>query len=226
MERNNDFLKYVPIFSDLGEDQLDKIAKLGTYRKFKNNSVILFEHEDCVGLFIISKGKVKVSCYVDNREVILAILNGSDIFGEMSVLDGYSHSATVTTLEDSEIFLIKRDDFIELLKSNHFIVKSMLQELTRRLRIADIKIKALSLKDAEGKIATVLIQLADEIGKINSGKVEIKKLPYQHDLANMAGTSRETISRILNTFAKKGIVEQKGSRLRILDYEKFKEAYN
>src|ERR1035438_3768966 len=226
MEKNNEFLKYVPIFLDLGEAQLDKISKLGSYRKFKHDSVILFELEESVGLFIISTGKVKVSCYSDDsREVILAILNESDIFGEMSVLDGYSRSATVTAIEDSELFLINRDDFLELLKSNNDVVKSMLQELTRRLRVADMKIKALSMKDSEGKIATVLIQLADEIGKITHGKLEIKKLPYQHDLANMAGTSRETISRTLNTLAKKGFIEQKGSRLRILNYEKFKEAY-
>ena len=226
MERNNEFLKYVPIFSDLGEDQLDKIARVGVYRTFKKDSVILFEHEDGAGLFIIAKGKVKVSRFSDDgREVILAVLHESDIFGEMSILDGYSRSATVSAIEDSEVFLIKRDDFLELLKSQHDVVISMLQELTRRLRAADMKIKALSMKDAEGKIATVLNQLADEIGKIKHGQVEIEKLPYQHDIANMAGTSRETISRTLHTFAKKGFVELDGSGLRILNYEKFKEAY-
>jgi CRP/FNR family cyclic AMP-dependent transcriptional regulator len=226
METNNEFLKYVSIFKDLGETQLDKIAERGSYHKYKNHSVILFEYEDSAGIFIIAKGKVKVSCYSeDNKEVILDTLNESDIFGEMSVLDGYSNSATVTATEDSEIFLINKADFLELLKSNHDIVKSMLKELTRRLRAADMKINALSSKNAEGKIATVLVQLADKIGKINYGKAEIEKLPYQRELANMAGTSRETMSRILHSFAKKGFVELKGSGLRILNYEKFKEAY-
>jgi CRP-like cAMP-binding protein len=226
MERKNEFLKYVPIFTDLGEDQLDKIARMGSHQKYKKDAVILFEHEDSAGLFIIAKGKVKVSRYSDDsREVILAILSESDIFGEMSILDGYSRSATVTSIVDSEIFLLKRDDFLQLLKSNHDIVTSMLQELTRRLRVADMKIKALSMKDSEGKIAAVLIQLADEIGKIAFGKAEIEKLPYQHDLANMAGTSRETISRTLHTFAKKGFVELDGAGLRILNYSKFKEDF-
>ena len=223
MERNNEFLKYVPIFSELAEDQLDEIAKVGIYRSFKKDSVILFEHEDGAALFIIAKGKVKVSRYSDDgREVILAILHESDLFGEMSLLDGFSRSATVSAMEDSEVFLIKRDDFLELLKTQHDVVISLLTELTQRLRAADMKIKALSMKDAEGKIATVLIQLADEIGKIKQGHVEIEKLPYQHDIANMAGTSRETISRTLHTFAKKGFVELEGSGLRILNYQKFK----
>ena len=98
-----------------------------------------------------------------------------------------------------------------------------LQELTKRLRATDVKIKALSLKDAEGKVATVILQIADDMGKIKQGKVEIEKLPLQQDLANMAGTSRETISRTLHSFAKKGLIELDGSKLRILDYEKFKE---
>jgi CRP-like cAMP-binding protein len=226
MEKNNEFLKYVQIFLDLGEDQLDKIGKMGSLQRFRNDSVILFEREESEGLFIIAKGKVKVSRYSeDNREVILAILNESDIFGEMSILDGYSRSATVTAIEDSEIFLIKKVDFLKILKNNHEVAVAMLQELTKKLRIADIKINALTMKDSEGKIATVLIQLADEIGKITHGNVEIEKLPYQYTLANMAGTSRETISRTLHTFAKKGLVEMDGPGLRIMDYEKFKESY-
>jgi CRP-like cAMP-binding protein len=88
-----------------------------------------------------------------------------------------------------------------------------------------MKIKALSLKDAEGKVATVLLQIADEIGKIKQGIVEIEDLPYQQELANMAGTSRETISRTLHSFAKKGMIELEGSKVKILNYEKFKELY-
>jgi CRP-like cAMP-binding protein len=89
-----------------------------------------------------------------------------------------------------------------------------------------MKIKSLSLKDAEGKVATVILQIADDIGKIKHGKVEIEKLPLQQDLANMAGTSRETISRTLHSFAKKGLVEMDGNKLIITDYEKFKELFD
>jgi CRP-like cAMP-binding protein len=88
-----------------------------------------------------------------------------------------------------------------------------------------MKIKSLSLKDAEGKVATVLLQLADDIGVIKQGIVEIEKLPLQQDLANMAGTSRETISRTLHSFAKKGLVELDGSKLKIMNYEQFKELF-
>jgi CRP-like cAMP-binding protein len=136
-----------------------------------------------------------------------------------------TRSATVTAIEDSELFLIQRSDFLNLLHEYPETSVALLQELTKRLRSADAKIKALSLKDAEGKVATVILQLADDIGKIKHGRVEIEKLPLQQDLANMAGTSRETISRTLHSFAKKKLVELEGSKLSIVDYEKFKEKF-
>jgi CRP/FNR family cyclic AMP-dependent transcriptional regulator len=227
MERNYDFLKNVPIFSDLSSDQLDEIGRVGLYRTYKKESIVLFENEEGAALFIIAKGAVKISRFGnDSKEVIFAVLHESDIFGEMSLLDEDERSATVTAIEDSQIFSIKRDDFLELLKKNHEVVVALLKVLSQRLRSADMKIKALSMHDAEGKIAAVLIQLADDLGIIKEGKVKIERLPFQHEIANMAGTSRETISRTLHTFAKKGYVELEGSGLKILNYEKFKETFH
>lgn len=227
MVETNEFLKYVPIFSELDESAFEKIAQIGSRKVFKRDAIVLHEHETGSALFIIIEGKVKISRLSDDgKEVILTILSDSDFFGEMAILDGLTRSANVTAMEDSELFLIQRSDFIDLLKNHPEVSIALLQELTQRLRAADMKIKSLSLKDAEGKVATVIMQLADDVGKIKQGVVEIEKLPFQHDLANMAGTSRETISRTLHSFAKKGLVELDGSKLRILNYEKFKELFS
>ena len=224
--QTTDFLQYVPIFSELPPETIGKVAEAGSRKVYTKDSVILMEEEVGSALFVIVSGKVKVArTSTDGREVILSILTESDFFGEMAILDGLTRSATVIALEDSELFIIQRNQFLELLKSFPEISIALLQELTKRLRAADMKIKSLSLKDAEGKVATVILQLADDIGKIKQGIVEIEKLPLQQDLANMAGTSRETISRTLHSFAKKGLVELEGAKLRILNYEKFKETY-
>lgn len=226
MVDNNDFLKYVPIFSELNDATIEQISKIGIRKTFKKDSVVLFEHETGSALFVIVEGKVKISRVSDDgREVILTILNDSDFFGEMAILDGLSRSANVTAMEDSELYIIQRNDFIGLLQTHPEISIALLKELTQRMRGADLKIKSLSLKDAEGKVATVILQLADDIGKIKNGTVEIEKLPLQHDLANMAGTSRETISRTLHSLVKKELIDLKGSKLRILNYEKFKELF-
>lgn len=226
---NVDFLRSVPIFSELDDETLEKLSNLGMVKSFIKDSIILSEEEAGSALFVIVSGKVKISRVSNDdkdKEVILAILNPSDFFGEMALLDGLSRSATVTAMEDAKVFIIQRNDFLNLLTEHPEVSVALLQELTKRLREAGMKIKALSLKDAEGKVATVLLQLADDIGKIKQGVVELDKLPFQHELANMAGTSRETISRTLHSFAKKGLVELDGSKLRILNYEKFKELYS
>ncbi len=227
MSDKTNFLKNIPIFSDLEENSLNQILDLGSLKMYAKDEIILNEDEAGTALFVIVKGKVKISrSSKDGKEVILTIMNESDFFGEMAILDGFSRSATVTALEESKLFIVQRNDFLNLLKNHTEVSIALLQELTQRLRAAGMKIKALSLKDAEGKVASVILQLAEEIGKIKQGVVEIEKLPYQHELANMAGTSRETISRTLHTFAKKGLVELDGTHLRILDYEKFREIYN
>ena len=114
---------------------------------------------------------------------------------------------------------------LKFLKEHPEISIALMQELSKRLRTADMQIKSLSLKDAEGKVATVIVQLANDHGRIRQGAVEIEKLPLQQDLANMAGTSRETISRTLHSFAKKGLIELEGSKLRIYQFDKFKSTY-
>lgn len=227
--KNIEFLTSVPIFSDLDSETLEIVSKLGTVRTYEKNSVILTEEEDGSALFVIISGKVKVcrsSSDDPGKEVILSILNPSDFFGEMALLDGLNRSASVIAMGDSKLFIIQRSDFLDLLHKHPEVSVTLLQELTQRLRAQGMKIKALSLKDAEGKVATVLLQLADDVGRIKHGIVEIEKLPFQHELANMAGTSRETISRTLHSFAKKGLVELEGSKLRIINYEKFKELFN
>jgi CRP-like cAMP-binding protein len=226
-EEHNNFLKQVPIFSELDDNTLDQIAKAGTKKNFSKDSVVLLEHESGSALFVIISGKVKVSRVSnDGKEVILTILNDSDFFGEMAILDGLSRSANIIAMKDSELFIIRGNEFIDLLYNNPKISTALLTVLVQRLRAADMKIKSLSIKDAEGRVASAILQLADDTGKIKHGAVEIEKLPLQYDLANMAGTSRETISRTLHSFSKRGYVELQGSKLRILDYAKFKELFN
>ncbi len=222
-----DLLRLVPIFSDLNDETLEQISHLGTQRNYPKDALVVSENETGSALYIIIEGKVKISRRsTDGKEVILSILGDSDFFGEMSVIDGLSRSANVVAMEDSVLLIVQRSEFLELLHTHPEVGIALLQELTQRLRVADVKIKSLSLKDSDGKVATVILQLAEDMGMIKNGIVEIEKLPFQHDLANMAGTSRETISRTLSSFEKKGLIEHEGSRLRILNYNKFRETFS
>lgn len=222
----HEILRLVPIFSELDDEIIEKLVSLGRIKEYDKDAIIFLENETGNAMFIIIEGKVKVSRVSDDgREVILSILDEADFFGEMALLDGQARSANIIAIEKSKLFIIQRKDFIDLLAQHPNVSVSLLQELTKRIRIADMKIKSLSLKDAEGKVASVILQLADDMGKIRHGAVEIERLPMQQDLANMAGTSRETISRVMNTFKKKGFIELDGNKLKIMDYTKFKELF-
>jgi CRP-like cAMP-binding protein len=220
-------LKYIPLFSELAEEDLKEIVKLAVRQIYKKDNMILIEEEIGSTMFIILDGRVKISrISEDGREVILSILSEGDFFGEMSILDGQNRSANVVTLEDSRIMIVRREDFLKMLRDYPQIAINLLKELAHRLRRSDSQIKSLSLQNATGKVASTLLRIADDSGKIHMGQVEISKLPPQQDLANMAGTSRETISRVLKTLSKQGYLKKEGSRLIILDYESFRSEFS
>ncbi len=220
------FLRNVPFFGELDDPELEEIVRLGVRKKYKKGNIVVLEQELGAGLFIIVSGKVKVvRTDVDGREVILSIFGPAEFFGEMSLLDGLSRSATVVAIAKSEMFMIHRRDFLELLHQNPQVAIALLGELTMRLRKADTQIKSLSLKDAAGRVASVLLVLAEDVGTFRKGKVEIPDLPLQQDIASMAGTSRETVSRILHQFMRKNHIEMSGNTLTIKDYEEFRKQF-
>jgi len=223
---NHLFLKNIPMFSELKDDILEKIMELMQKRTYRKNNVILMEEDAGDTLFFLNKGSVKITRLSDDgREVILSILGDGDFFGEMSIFDGESRSANVIALEDTEVFILKRGDFLDLLEKHPKIAINLLQELARRLRKSDQQIEGLSLSDAENRIAMSIIRLAEDLGVIKMGQVVIENLPYQQDIANMAGTSRETVSRMLNLLQRKGFIQKKGRKLIITNYEDFQKQF-
>ena len=217
-----ELLQSVSIFWDLNEDELGHIADKMVAKHFENGNYIFLEDSEGEQCFFVLEGSVKVTrLSKDGREVILAMLNEGDFFGEMSLLDGESRSANVIALEKTKVLTLDRNDFIAVVNDYPQIAVQLLKELARRLRKSDRQIASLSLSDAEKRIALCIIRFADEQGVIQNGKVSIPKTPIQQDIANMAGTSRETVSRALGLLEKENLIERNGKELMILDYKKF-----
>ena len=217
-----ELLQSVSIFWDLNENDLGHIADKMVAKHFENGNYIFLEDSEGEQCFFVLEGSVKVTrLSKDGREVILAMLNEGDFFGEMSLLDGESRSANVIALEKTKVLTLDRNDFIAVVNDYPQIAVQLLKELARRLRKSDRQIASLSLSDAEKRIALCIIRFADEQGVIQNGKVNIPKTPIQQDIANMAGTSRETVSRALGLLEKEDLIERHGRELIILDYKKF-----
>ena len=220
-------LESVPIFSDLSKSDLTKISDRMTHRKFTKNQMILLEDDLGQTFFVIATGSVKITRLSDDgREVILAMLGEADFFGEMSLLDGDGRSANVVALEASEVLTLARNEFLDILEKYPKISISLLEELTSRLRKSDQQIESLSLSDVEQRIGITLIRLAEELGTIKQGSVKIKNLPFQQDIANMAGTSRETVSRTFKLLEEKGLLSRQGRQLVIYNFNQFSKTFS
>ena len=220
-------LRKIPIFYRLDDDSLENISQIVSTRVYNKGEVILLEEDTGNNLYLIKSGRVKVTrINSDGDEVILTMLGEGEFFGEMAIFGGVTRSANVSALEKSEVLILTRQDFLSLLKKHPDISIYLLEEMASRLRKSDQLIKDLSLSNAEHKIAMSIVRLSEELGKIKQGQVEIEDFPYQKDIANMAGTSRETVFRTLKKFEKKGYIEKKGRKLIIFDYHKFVEEFS
>lgn len=219
-----DLLRGIPLFSALGQDQLQAIARVGEIHNATKGSIVIREDEaQSRGLFVLLEGDAKVVLTgPDGREAVLAFLSEGDFFGEMSLLDGDPRSATVRASTDARLLFLKRDAFFELLRTFPEIGISMLAELSTRLRNANRKISALALSPVNARIIGALLQLAELRGVRLRGTVTIRDRPTQQEIADMANTTRETVSRVLGQLQKDGLIGVEGRDLLLLDEEKLK----
>ena len=222
-----EYLRSVSIFSDLSDVELASISKKMTPYSYSKGEFIVMEETDGQQCYFITHGSVKITrSSKEGREVILAILTAGEFFGEMSLLDGETRSANVLTLEETKVLALNRNDFMATLEEYPRISIQLLKELTIRLRKSDLQIASLTLSDAEKRIGLCILRLAGEQGTIRQGHVKIKKFPFQHDIANMAGTSRETVSRTLVLFDQNGLIQREGRQLTIVNYMQFQREFD
>ena len=219
-------LSSINIFSDLSVNELENLQKVFKPRNYLKNSMIILEEEYGDLVFVVKTGTIKITRVNDEgKEVILALLGPGEIFGELAILDGEARSANALAQENCQLLAINKEDFLDILKHNFSISYSLMCELAKRLRKSDQQIEALSLSDAEHRIGVSLLNLAEDMGVIRKGKVTIQNLPFQQDIANMAGTSRETVSRVMKILENKDMISKEGHTLVIPDYSFFKQIF-
>jgi CRP/FNR family transcriptional regulator, cyclic AMP receptor protein len=216
-------LKSIPLFSSLKDEEIEAIDRLSLTKKCSKDAIILLEDEEGDTLFVIIKGKVKVSTFSEGgKELIFTILGEGDFFGDMSLLDGRPRSATVISIEDTELKMIRRSDFHILIEKHPKIALRLLEAMTLRLRRTDERLESLALLDVTGRIAGILLQLADEQGEKLNNSVRIKHRPTHQELANMVGTTRETVTRVLKQLENRNYITIDGKEIVINDTSAFK----
>lgn len=208
-----ELMKDVPLFGGMDDDDLGRLSLLITEKHFAKGSVIVSVDDPGDALYIVSDGEVKVSLWNEGggREIILDTLGPGSFFGEMSIVDGEPRSANVTcTSSDALVLRLGRREFLKAIRSYPSIAINVMTEMCVRLRRADESIGNLALLDVYGRVARFLIEKAEEEGDDAEEGILIKKMPTQQHIASRIGTSRETVSRALSEFQRRGFIEQRG----------------
>jgi len=221
---NRNLLKGVDLFSPLDDTQLGYLAQMAIEKRYSRGEIILLEEDDNNhSFFLIITGEVKVVLTAeDGKEAILAALKEGDFFGEMSLIDGEPRSATVRAVESSRLLTIRREDFLHCLKKHPDVALTLLAEMSHRLRRSNKQVSSLALMRVQGRVADALIKLMEERGvrtRTQEGKsiVIIRDKPTQQFIADMSGSARETVSRVLKHLEGKGWIANSGRDLVILE---------
>jgi CRP-like cAMP-binding protein len=201
-------LRSIPLFQSVCDEDLESIANLLIERRFPNGKTIVEEGLPGDYMYVIREGRVKVTKLSgDGREKILEMLEAGDFFGEMALLDRAPRSASVKALEETRIFALARADFLSLIKKSPDLAMAVIQELTRRLRKVDEQASSLSFQRVEERTKGLLLRLAKE--ESAGAPRRTPSLTHQQ-IADMIGTSRETVTRVVKGLKAQGWLEQEG----------------
>lgn len=192
---------------DLDAAALDLLLRDAPRKTYPKNSIVITAGDVSDGLYLIEYGRVRVLISDDEgREVILTTLTAGDYFGEMALIDNEERSATIATVEETCFRIVSKQTFQQALANHTNLAFEMLVGLVKRLREADRKIESLALFDVYGRLARTLLQLAKE----KNGRLVIENKPTHQDLANMIGSSREMVTRLLRDLVRGNYVRVEG----------------
>jgi len=207
-------LRAVPLFSSVPDEQLRTLATVVTRKSLTRGATVMVAGDQTDSLYIILSGRLKVMMSdAEGKEVILSILGPGEFFGEMGLIDDSPRSASVVGIEPCELLSIAKRDFNRCLAENFEMAMAVMRGLVRRLREADRKIGSLALLDVYGRVARLLLDMAENV---DGQKMVTKRLPKQ-DIAKMIGASREMVSRVMKDLQLGGYIEMRGSSIVLHD---------
>lgn len=208
-------LRSVPLFADLEQDELESFSQVAVQRSFPAGTRVFHEGDTSDACYIVSSGSFRVTReHSDGRAITLASLGPGEVFGELAMLDHDVRSASAEALEDSELLALPASEVRALLSRHPEISLKLVAALVRRLRAANERISRQSFQTVPSRVAGVLSQLVAEEAPQEGGEVTIRM--NQADLAQLAGTSRESVSRFLADLERANIVRPGRGRVTVL----------
>jgi CRP-like cAMP-binding protein len=198
------------LFARLDRATLDAVAALCVSRRYATDETIFAKGDDGDKLFAIRRGQVRiVTGNDDGKRLTLNVLGAGDVFGEIAMLDGLARTADAIAAEPSELYIVHRRDFLELLRNNGEVAIGVIAMLCDRLRWTSDRMEEAVLMPLDARLARRISAMAEEFGN--------EVLISQAELAVFVGATRESINRILQEWRRDGIVAMRRGALRVLD---------
>jgi CRP/FNR family transcriptional regulator, cyclic AMP receptor protein len=213
-----DLLRRVPAFETLGENDLQRVAEVAVPRAFGRGEVIFREGDDSETCYVVRTGQARaVREHPDGRTITLARFGPGDIFGELAMFDDEKRSATVECVEDTEVVGILGTDMRRLMREHPDIAPKLVISLGRRLRVANERLARQSFQTVQSRVAVVLSDLVEQTDTVDESARDVLLRITQADIAQLAGSSRESASRFLATLERAGVLTQGRGRIVVHD---------
>ena len=219
-----ELLKSVTLFADLEEGELERFSQVAVPRTFPAGTRVFHEGDDSDACYIVKEGSFRVTReHSDGRAITLATLGPGEIFGELAMLDGDKRSASAEALSEGELLALPANDVRALLARHPEISLKLVAGLVRRLRAANVRLSRQSFQTVPSRVAGILAQLSREAHDGDGDPSEEVTINMnQTDLAQLAGTSRESVSRFLAELERAGVVRSGRGRVTVLEPEKLR----
>ncbi|MEA2282139.1 MAG: family transcriptional regulator, cyclic receptor protein [Solirubrobacteraceae bacterium] len=211
-------LARVPVFEELTEGDLRRVADVSVPRDFGAGDVVFREGDDSDTCYVVQSGHARaLREHGDGRQITLATFGPGDIFGELAMFDDERRSATVEAIDALEVIGILGPDMRRLMREHPDIAVQLSIALGRRLRAANERLARQSFQTVQSRVALVLDQLVEQARSEGAGELDVLVQTTQADLAKLAGSSRESASRFLAVLERAGVISQGRGRLTVHD---------
>ncbi|MEQ1744418.1 MAG: Crp/Fnr family transcriptional regulator [Saprospiraceae bacterium] len=216
------FFKRIPLFEALSPEELEQIADKAQYRRAPKFQFIFMPDEPAEQVYFLLQGRVKTGTFsLEGREVIKEILQPETLFGDLALAGETIRSEFAQALHDEALYLaINLTDFQQLMQQNQRLVFACLKHLSLRLQRVEERLAKLVLKDARERIIEFLIETAGKEGRRVGYETLVKHHLTQQDIANLTGTSRQTVTSVLNDLRKSNLIYFNRNSILIRDIEK------
>lgn len=206
------------IFQDVDPEAMATLTQELEWLTFPRNHAIFVEGEPGDRLYVLVEGKVKVGRRsADGRESLIAVMGPGDTFGELALFDPGPRTATVTTLTEVRVAAVPRQALSVWIADRPQIAEQLLRVLARRLRRTNDDLCDMIFTDVPGRVAKQLLDLTKRFGRQDGGGLRVDHELTQLELAQLVGSSRETINKALSEFANRGWIRQQGKTIFVLE---------